>query len=401
LYSSSADCRRRDPAKPVGLSFRFTSRARHRRPTHTCNPLLPVHPAAEDFMSALKPDNTQDTQLASLLGNLGELIRQARQKVLRAVDTVQVQTCWQIGRHIVEFEQEGARRAGYGKQLLSTLAKVLTSGFGKGFDERNLRYMRDFYQTFPIWNAVRSELSWTHYRRLLRVDNDNARHWYMNESALQNWSSRALERQINTLYYERLLASRDRAAVKQEAATNIQQMNASPRDFIRDPVLLEFLGLPNAGLIQESELEQALINQLQGFLLELGKGFAFIARQQRISTESKDFYIDLVFYNYLLKCFVIFDLKRGVLTHQDVGQMDMYVRMYDDLKRGPEDGPTVGLILCAQKDESVVRYSVLQGNEQLFASTYRLVLPSEEELRTELDREWAVLEERLLKQRPR
>jgi predicted nuclease of restriction endonuclease-like (RecB) superfamily len=357
-------------------------------------------PAAEDVMSHLKPDNTQDPQMVSLLGSLGELIRDARQKVLRAVDTVQVQTCWQIGRHIVEFEQEGARRAAYGKQLLSTLAKVLTSEFGKGFDERNLRYMRDFYQTFPIWNAVRSELSWTHYRRLLRVDNDNARHWYMNESALQNWSSRALERQINTLYYERLLASRDQSPVKQEAAINIQQMNASPRDFIRDPVLLEFLGLPNAGRVQESDLEQALIDQLQGFLLELGKGFAFIARQQRISTDSRDFYIDLVFYNYLLKCFVIFDLKRGVLTHQDVGQMDMYVRMYDDLKRGPEDGPTVGLILCAQKDESVVRYSVLQGNEQLFASTYRLVLPSEEELRTELDREWAVLEERLLK-RPR
>jgi hypothetical protein len=208
-------------------------------------------PAAEDVMSHLKPDNTQDPQMVSLLGSLGELIREARQKVLRAVDTVQVQTCWQIGRHIVEFEQEGARRAAYGKQLLSTLAKVLTSEFGKGFDERNLRYVRDFYQTFPIWNAVRSELSWTHYRRLLRVDNDNARHWYMNESALQNWSSRALERQINTLYYERLLASRDRVAVKQEAAINIQQMNASPRDFIRDPVLLEFLGLPNAVLSKE------------------------------------------------------------------------------------------------------------------------------------------------------
>jgi predicted nuclease of restriction endonuclease-like (RecB) superfamily len=357
--------------------------------------------AAENVMSPLKPGNTQDSQITSLLGNLGELIREARQKVLRAVDTVQVQTCWQIGRHIVEFEQEGARRAGYGKQLLATLAKSLTTEFGKGFDISNLRYMRLFYQAFPIRDALRHELSWTHYRRLLRVENDHARHWYMNESAMQNWSSRALERQINTLYYERLLASRDRPAVKQEAATHIEQMNASPRDFIRDPVLLEFLGLPNAGLVQESELEQALINQLQGFLLELGKGFAFIARQQRISTESKDFYIDLVFYNYLLKCFVIFDLKRGVLTHQDVGQMDMYVRMYDDLKRGPEDGPTVGLILCAQKDESVVRYSVLQGNEQLFASTYRLVLPSEEELRTELDREWAVLEERILKHRLR
>ena len=351
-------------------------------------------------MSALRPDNTQDPQLASLLGNLGELIRDARQKVLRAVDTVQVQTCWQIGRHIVEFEQEGARRAAYGQRLLPTLAKVLTTDFGKGFDERNLRYMRDFYQTFPIWNAVRSELSWTHYRRLLRVDNEHARHWYMNESALQNWSSRALERQINTLYYERLLTSRDRPAVEHEAATHIQNMKAHPRDFIRDPVILEFLGMPNAGLTQETNLEQALINQLQAFLLELGKGFAFIARQQRISTDSKDFYIDLVFYNYLLKCFVIFDLKRGELTHQDVGQMDMYVRMYDDLKRGPEDGPTVGIILCAQKDESVVRYSVLEGNEQLFASKYKLVLPSEEELRAELDRERAAIDERLLNLAP-
>lgn len=349
-------------------------------------------------MSVLRPGNTQDSHLDTLLGDLGKVIREARLKILRTVDTVQVQTCWQIGRHIVEFEQEGARRASYGKQLVATLAKSLTKEFGKGFDASNLRYMRLFYQAFPIRDALRHELSWTHYRRLLRVENDNARHWYMNESAVQNWSSRALERQINTLYYERLLVSRDRPAVEQEACTKIQQMNAQPRDFIRDPVMLEFLGLPNAGLTQETSLEQALINQLQAFLLELGKGFAFIARQQRISTESKDFYIDLVFYNYLLKCFVIFDLKRGELTHQDVGQMDMYVRMYDDLKRGPEDGPTVGIILCAQKDASLVRYSMLEGHEQLFASKYKLVLPSEEELRAELDRERAAIEERRLAQ---
>jgi hypothetical protein len=294
----------------------------------SCHSLLPVQLIAEDSMSALVPDDTQDPPITSLLGNLGELIRQARQKVLRAVDTIQVQSCWQIGRHIVEFEQEGARRAGYGKQLLSTLAKVLTAEFGKGFDASNLRYMRLFYQAFPMCDALRHELSWTHYRRLLRVDNENARLWYMNESATQNWSSRALERQINTLYYERLLASRDRCPVIQEATTNIQQMKASPRDFIRDPVVLEFLGLPSAGRLQESEIEQALIEQLQDFL-------------------------------------------------------------------GEEDGPTVGIILCAQKDESVVRYSVLEGNEQLFASKYQLVLPSEEELRAELDRERAVLEERL------
>lgn len=338
------------------------------------------------------PPAKPEPALQPLLGNLAELIRQARQQAIRAVDVLQVQTCWEIGRYIVEFEQGGEARAGYGKQLLPTLAEALTAEFGKGFDTTNLRHMRGFFLAFPIRDALRRELSWTHYRTLLKVDSDSARQWYMNEAATQNWSTRALERQIGTLYYERLLASQDRAAVEQEAISNLQAMGKSPREFVRDPVLLEFLGLPNAGTLLESDLEQALIDQLQGFLLELGKGFAFVARQQRISTESKDFYIDLVFYNYLLKCFVIFDLKRGELTHQDIGQMDMYVRMYDDLKRGPEDGPTVGIILCAQKDASVVRYSVLQGNEQLFASKYKLVLPSEEELRAELDRERALLE---------
>ena len=334
-----------------------------------------------------------DPKLQPLLTELAELIRQARQQAVRAVDAIQVQTCWEIGRHIVEFEQGGQARAAYGKKLLPTLASELTAEFGKGFDASNLRYMRLFYQAFPIRDALRHELSWTHYRTLLRVDSDSARQWYMNEAATQNWSTRALERQIGTLYYERLLASQDRAAVEQEAASKLQALGKSPREFVRDPVLLEFLGLPNAGTMLEGELEQALIDQLQIFLLELGKGFAFVGRQQRISTESKDFYIDLVFYNYLLKCFVIFDLKRGELTHQDIGQMDMYVRMFDDLRRGPEDGPTVGIILCAQRDASVVRYSVLQDSEQLFASKYRLVLPSEEELRAELDRERARLAE--------
>lgn len=333
------------------------------------------------------------TALQPLLAELAGLIRQARQQAVRAVDAIQVQTCWEVGRYIVEFEQGGQARAAYGKKLLPALAKGLTAEFGKGFDASNLRYMRLFYQAFPIRDALRHELSWTHYRSLLKVDSDSARQWYMNEAVTQNWSTRALERQIGTLYYERLLASQDRAAVEQEAASNLQALGKNPREFVRDPVLLEFLGLPNAGTLLESELEQALIDQLQQFLLELGKGFAFVGRQQRISTESKDFYIDLVFYNYLLKCFVIFDLKRGELTHQDIGQMDMYVRMFDDLKRGPEDGPTVGIILCAQKDASLVRYSVLQGSEQLFASKYKLVLPSEEELRAELDRERARLAE--------
>lgn len=349
-------------------------------------------------MSQASTWNNPDTHLLPLIDSLGELIRQSRRQALRTVDTLQVQTCWQIGRHIVEFEQGGAERAAYGKRLLSELAKVLSAEFGKGFDATNLRHMRGFFLSFEKCDALRRELSWTHYRLLLRVESQHARQWYMHEAATQGWSTRALERQIGTLYYERLLSSQDRAPVEQEAAINIQALGKTPREFVRDPVLLEFLGVPNAASLLENDLEQALINQLQAFLLELGKGFAFVARQQRISTESKDFYLDLVFYNYLLKCFVVFDLKRGELSHQDIGQMDMYVRLYDELKRGADDGPTVGIILCTQKDESVVRYSVLHGHEQLFASKYKLILPSEEQLRDELDRERARIEERLLAQ---
>lgn len=329
--------------------------------------------------------------LNKLLGQLRTIIQRSRQQALHVVDVVQVRTCWEVGKHIVEFEQGGSRRARYGTNLLVRLAERLAVEFGKGFDERNLRNMRAFYQVFPIWNAVRSELSWTHYRSLLRVDDAQARTWYVNESAKQNWSSRALERQISTLYYERLLASKDRPPVRAEADKKVAALEKNPRDFVRDPVMLEFLGLPGTGKLLESNLEQALIEHLQAFLLELGKGFAFIERQQRISTESKDFYLDLVFYNYLLKCFVLFDLKTTELTHQDVGQMDMYVRIYDDQRRGLEDNPTVGIILCAQKDASVVRFSVLHGNEQIFASKYKLILPSEAQLRAELDREQRVL----------
>jgi predicted nuclease of restriction endonuclease-like (RecB) superfamily len=336
----------------------------------------------------LKKLTVQDQEsLPTLISQLRGLIESARGQALRAVDSIQVRACWEIGRHIVEFEQQGADRAMYGARLIPKLAESLTAEFGKGFDERNLRHMRTFFQDFPIWNAVRTELSWTHYRNLLRVDGEQARHWYMNEAADQNWSTRALDRQIGTLYYERLLASRDRDPVRQEAAAQIAPLQKTPREFVRDPVLLEFLGLPETGRLLEADLEQALINKLQAFLLELGKGFAFVARQMRVSTETRDFYIDLVFYNYLLKCFVLFDLKAGELAHQDIGQMDMYVRIVDDLKRAPDDNPTVGIILCAGKDASVVRYSVLHENEQLFASKYKLVLPSEDELRAELEKE--------------
>ncbi|MBL8454506.1 MAG: DUF1016 family protein [Zoogloea sp.] len=342
---------------------------------------------------ALRPDGdgqalaAEPAGLTLLLGALRQLIANSRQQVLRAVDSVQVQTYWHIGQHIVEFEQGGAPRAAYGQRLLPQLGQVLAAEFGRGFDATNLRHMRGFYLAFPIRDALRRELSWTHYRLLLRVASAEARKWYVQEAASQNWSTRALERQIGTLYYERLLLSQDKAAVSAEAQHNLAALDESPRAFVRDPVLLEFLGLPETGRLLEAKLEAALMDKLQQFLLELGKGFAFVARQQRISTETQDFYIDLVFYNYLLKCFVLIDLKTGQLTHQDIGQMDMYVRMYDDLRRGTDDNPTVGILLCGSKDQSVARYSVLNGSEQLFASKYRLVLPSEDELRQELQRD--------------
>lgn len=327
-----------------------------------------------------------------LVRELRSFITESRRQIIHAVDIAQVQTCWGVGRYIVEFEQGGAARAEFGTKLLVRLSEVLTQDFGKGFDASNLRYMRQFYHAFPIHDALRHELSWTHYRTLLRVETPAAREWYINEAITQNWSSRALDRQINRLYYERLLSSKDKAAVRAEAEGKIAELPQSPRDFVRDPVLLEFLGLPETGRLLESDLEQRLIDHLQAFLLELGKGFAFVGRQVRVSTETKDFYIDLVFYNYLLKCFVIFDLKPRELTHEDIGQMDMYVRMYDDSHRGQGDNPTVGIILCAARDASIARYSVLADSEQLFASRYKLVLPTEEELRIELIREQQMLE---------
>jgi len=357
-----------------------------------------VSPAVTQIVAPVVRQSSQVAQenAGSLLANLRAVILEARRQAITAVDVVQVRTCWVVGRHIVEFEQAGQTRAAYGKAVLAQVSAQLTAEFGKGFDASNLRYMRLFYQAFPNCDALRHELSWTHYRLLLRVDSVTARDWYMNEAATQNWNTRALERQIGTLYYERLLTSKDRQPVRAEAAEKLAEIQSTPREFIRDPVLLEFLGLPGTGKLLESNLEHALIDNLQAFLLELGKGFAFVARQQRLSTETKDFYIDLVFYNYLLKCFVLFDLKTRELTHVDIGQMDMYVRLYDDQRRSPDDSPTVGLILCAHKDHTVVRYSVLHGNEQLFASKYKLILPSEEELRAELLREQALIAEQVL-----
>jgi len=292
---------------------------------------------------------------------------------------------------IVEEEQQGKERAEYGAFLIQNLAIRLSNEFGRGFSEPSLWNMRQYYQCFPILSALRRELTWTHYKLLIRVENEAARAWYLKEAAEQSWSTRTLERQINSLYYERLLISRDKAAVTEEMQQKTGALAPMPQDFIKDPYVLECLGIPGSHEFRESELEQAIIGKLQAFMLELGKGFAFVARQQRISTETKDFFVDLVFYNYILKCFVLIDLKTGELTHQDIGQMDMYVRLFEDTVTGADDNPTVGIILCTEKDHTVVKYSVLNESRQLFASKYMLYLPTEEALRQELERERALV----------
>ncbi len=322
-----------------------------------------------------------------LYNDIKNILTKARQNAYKAVDLTMVNAYWHVGQLIVEDEQMGKRKAEYGSHLLKLLSDRLMNDFGRGFSEQSLRNMRQFYTLFPIRSALRSELSWTHYKLLIRVDNQESRDFYIKEVISSNWSSRALERQINSHYYERLLSSKKRGLVKAEAKKNTQHLRVKAGDIIKDPYILEFLGLKTGISYHEKDLEQALISQLQKFLLELGRGFSYIARQQRISTETKEFYIDLVFYNYILKCFVLIDLKVGELTHQDIGQMDMYARLYEDKFRRRGDNPTIGIILCAEKDETVIKYSVLSDNKSLFASKYKLYLPTEKELIEEIERE--------------
>jgi len=321
-----------------------------------------------------------------LLANISQVIEQARAQVKQTVNSAMVQAYWHIGRLIVENEQQGKVRAEYGKAQLQQLSQQLAAQFGKGFDVTNLRNMRRFYLAFPIRDAVRLELSWTHYRVLIRIDNEQARLWYMKEAEQQAWSARALERQVSKLYYERLLASKDKSLVEQEAAEKTQALAQSAKDYLRDPLILDFLNLASTSY-QESDLEQGIINNLQQFLLELGKGFAFVERQKRIRFDDEDFYLDLVFYNFKLKCFLLIDLKLGKLKHQDVGQMDTYIRLYDEQYKGEDDNPTIGLVLCSEKSEAVVKYSVLTEQKQMFAAKYLPYLPTEEELRIELEKE--------------
>lgn len=320
-----------------------------------------------------------------IYSEIKEALLASRSQAYSAVNYAMVYAYWHIGRIIVEHEQNGSLRAEYGKEVLKNLSDRLTEEFGKGFDVRNLRNMRAFFLTFPKWNAVRSELTWTHYRLLLRVEDEAARNWYLEESVRSGWSSRQLERQISTLYYDRLLASREKAPVIAETEQLIQPLGAE--EFIKDPYVLDFLDLKNYPALRESDLEQALIDKLQEFLLELGRGFCFVARQKLMRYDDEDFYLDLVFYHSILKCYVIIDLKIGKLTHGDVGQMDSYIRMFDSLYKNSDDNPTIGIILCSQKNEAIVRYSVLNDEKQIFASKYRLTLPTAEELKREIEDE--------------
>lgn len=322
------------------------------------------------------------------INEIKKILKNARQKAYTAVNSAMVEAYWKIGRRIVEEEQNGKERAEYGKEILQNLSKELTEEFGKGYSYRTLREIRQFYlmfSDFEKWRTVSAKLTWSHFQKVLKVSDEKARIFYLTEAAENMWSVRTLDRNISTLYYNRIIASIDKKIVENEMKDKTKKLQA--KEFIKNPVVLEFLDLPTSMSYTENELEKALIDDIQKFMMELGKGFAFVERQQHIRTENSDFYIDLVFYNYILKCFIIVELKTEKLTHQDIGQLDMYVRMYDDLKKQENDNPTIGLLLCTETDGTIIKYSVLNDNKNLFASKYVNYLPSEEELINEIERQ--------------
>ena len=329
------------------------------------------------------------------INEIKTILKNARQKAYTAVNSAMVEAYWEIGRRIVEEEQNGKERAEYGKEILQNLSKVLTEEFGKGYSYRTLREIRQFYlmfSDFEKWRTVSAKLTWSHFQKVLRVSDEKARIFYLTEAAENVWSVRTLDRNISTLYYDRIVASIDKKTVEDEMKEKTKKLQAE--EFIKNPVVLEFLDLPTNMSYTENELEKALTDDIQKFMMELGKGFAFVERQQHIRTENSDFYIDLVFYNYILKCFVLIDLKTGKLTHQDIGQMDTYIRLFDDVQKGEDDNPTIGIILCSEKNESIAKYSVLNDGKQLFASKYQLTLPTTEELQKYIENRRRKYEER-------
>ena len=365
-----------------------------------------------------KKYNDEDNMLVN---DLRSIVSKARSKTFAAVNYSLVERNWRIGQRIVEQEQNGASRAEYGKHVIEVASAALTEEFGKGFSETNIMNFKKFYlkfkeltipqtlsevfkkqkhqtlsdessllpqkgQTPPAQFELRL-LPWSHYERLIRVEDKKAREWYAKEAFEQGWSFRTLNRNINTLYYERLLMSKKKQPVVNEMQDKTKAYQQDKLEYIKSPVVLEFLGLPEDTSLAESKLETAIINNLEKFLMEMGKGYALVARQQHIRTEENDYYIDLVFYNYLIKSFILVDLKVNRITYQDVGQMDMYLQMYDKMKKGPDDNPTIGIILCTETDSDVARYSTLAKNDQMFAAKYKLYLPNEEDLRREIERQ--------------
>lgn len=325
-----------------------------------------------------------------ILKDMRGIIESSQKAAYQAVNATLVQRNWLLGYRIASEELQGEDRAKYGAEIIKKLSKELTAEYGKGYTKSNLYNFYSFYKTFPeIFHSSSGKfnalLSWTHYRVLLQVKDSEARAWYEKEAAEQTWSVRTLQRNISSQYYYRMLKMQKQELVESEMKELTAPYQNDKLEFIKNPVIAEFLGFSQDTDYTESDLEKSILSNLQKFLMELGKGYAFVARQQHIHTEKQDYYIDLVFYNYILKCFVLIDLKTEKITHQDVGQMDMYIRMYDELKRSEGDNPTIGIVLCSDTDDDIARYSVMHGNEQLFASKYKLYLPTEEELREEIE----------------
>ena len=321
------------------------------------------------------------TAETSFISDIKKIVEEGRRAAYGAVSSVMIETYWHIGRRIVKQEQSGKERAEYGAQLIDILSKELTVFYGKGFSSRYLRAFRQFYLIVPdieIWKSRFPNLTWTHIFRTLRVNNDTAIRWYLETAAKESWSVRVLDRNINTQYFERHFKQPQLPSEKEEG---------DKTELLKSPIIAEFLGFKQNESFSESQLESAIISHLQEFIMEMGRGFAFVGRQQLIRTAAQDYFIDLVFYNILLKCYVLIDLKIGKIKHQDVGQMDMYVRMYDELRKAEANNPTIGIVLCSETDEDIARYSILNGNEQLFASKYKLYLPTEEELRREIEQQ--------------
>lgn len=315
-----------------------------------------------------------------LFVQIKQMLDNARRQIARTVNSITVEAYWQVGRYIVEYEQQGNVKAEYGKGVIDRLSRRLKAEYGGGFSTTNIRYMRQFYLFYPIRHTVCDELSWSHYRHLIRVENKTARDYYLSECVACNWSVRQLQRQINTMFYERMLASRDKDKVRAEIHDSAPK-EMQPREIIRDPFILEFLGIKQGEHFLEGDLEQMLISKLQHFLLEMGRGYSFVARQKRITLDGQHFYIDLVFYNIPARCYVLIDLKIDALSHQDLGQMQMYVNYYTRELMNPGDNPPVGIVLCAEKNDAVVEYTLPKDEKQIFAARYMTYLPTKEELK--------------------